>query len=52
MATRAGLGPGSKYFLKALASSSRAPPLKKKKPCQNPPPPINGNLLPQAWFQY
>ena len=37
MATRAGLGPGSKYFLKALASSSRAPPLEKKKPCQNPP---------------
>ena len=39
MATRAGLGPGSKYFLKALASSSRAPPLENKKPCQNPPPP-------------
>ena len=37
MATRAGLGPGSKYFLKALASSSRAPPLEKKNLAKTPP---------------
>ena len=47
MATRAGLGPGSKFFLKALASSSRAPPLEKKKPCQTPPPRLMATFCPK-----
>ena len=45
MATRAGLGPGSKYFLKALASSSRAPSLEKKNLAKTPPPPPPPRLM-------